>query len=196
MHILAFLLAARTAAPVDTVPPYLAFPEPGLDDPAAYEGYDTRVYRDAAGNAFQVYLKGATGRVVNLWADAADESVAFSVRDSGGQPAALAWSSAGAAVTRSGGTRTVSYGLELPSRVAVGLFLLGSMRVERDLQYAGRDTLPLDVTPFPQRTCEPPSEPATSRCSALRRSTRCAPGSRRGSPRRGATPPGPSGWSR
>ena len=151
MHILAFLLAARAAAPVDTVPPYLAFPEPGLDDPAAYEGYDTRVYRDAAGNAFQVYLKGATGRVVNLWADAADESVAFSVRDSGGQPAALAWSSAGAAVTQSGGARTVSYGLELPSRAVVGLFLLGSMRVERDLQYAGRDTLPLDVTPFPQR---------------------------------------------
>jgi hypothetical protein len=44
----------------------------------------------------------------------------------------------------------VSYGLELPSSVRVGLFLLGSMRVERDLQYAGRDTLPLDAPPFPQ----------------------------------------------
>src|SRR5256885_14233563 len=84
---LAFLLAAQTAAPADTVPPYLGFPEPGLDDPAAYEGYQTRVYRDASGNAFQVYLKGSTGRIVNLWADAANESVGFTVRDSSGKPA-------------------------------------------------------------------------------------------------------------
>ena len=56
----------------------------------------------------------------------------------------------GAVVAESGRTRSVSYGLELPSSVTVGLFLLGSMRVERDLQYAGRDSLPLDATPFPQ----------------------------------------------
>src|SRR5437899_8408393 len=68
----------------DTVPPYLAFPEPGLDDPAAYEGYQTRVYQDASGNAFQIYLKGSTGRVVHLWADAANERVGFTVRDPGG----------------------------------------------------------------------------------------------------------------
>ena len=37
MILLAFLLAAQLV-PADTVPPYLAFPEPGLDDPAAYEG--------------------------------------------------------------------------------------------------------------------------------------------------------------
>ena len=134
----------------DTVPPYLAFPEPGLDDPAAYEGYDTRVYRDARGNAFQVYLKGSSGRVVHLWADAANESVGFTVRDSGGKPGQLVWGTGGAAVAESAGTRSLSYGLELPSAVAIGLFLLGSMRVERDLQYASRDTLPLDATPFPQ----------------------------------------------
>src|SRR5216110_944938 len=63
MSLLAFLLVAQTATQ-DTVPPYLAFPEPGLDDAAAYEGYDTRVYQDASHNAFQVYLKGNTGRVV------------------------------------------------------------------------------------------------------------------------------------
>src|SRR5438132_1602338 len=137
---------------IDTVPPYLVFPEPGLDDPAAYEGYQTRVYQDARGNAFQVYLKGSSGRVVNLWADAANESVGFTVRDSGGKPAELAWGSAGAAVTGSRGarTRSVSYGLELPSSVTIGLFLLGSMRVERDFQYAGRDSLPLGTTAFPQ----------------------------------------------
>jgi len=150
MTLLAFLLAAQTAAPADTVPPYLGFPEPGLDDPAAYEGYQTRVYRDASGNAFQVYLKGSTGRIVHLWADAANESVGFTVRDSSGKPAELAWGSSGAVATTSGRTRSVSYGLELPSTVRVGLFLLGSMRVERDLQYAGRDTLPLDAAPFPQ----------------------------------------------
>ena len=150
MTLLAFLLAAQTAAPADTVPPYLGFPEPGLDDPAAYEGYQTRVYRDASGNAFQVYLKGSTGRIVHLWADAANESVGFTVRDSSGKPAELAWGSSGVVATTSGRTRSVSYGLELPSTVRVGLFLLGSMRVERDLQYAGRDTLPLDAAPFPQ----------------------------------------------
>ena len=148
MHVLVFLLAATLA---DTVPPYLAFPEPGLDDPAAYEGYQTRVYRDARGNAVQVYLRGKTGRVVNLWADAANESVGFTVRDSAGQPAELAWGSSGATVGEVGGKRTVAYILEAPSTVAIGLFLLGSMRVERDFQYAGRDSLPLDAAAFPQR---------------------------------------------
>src|SRR6266702_1187835 len=149
MSPLAFLLVAQTATQ-DTVRPYLAFPEPGLDDPAGYEGYATRVYQDASHNAFQVYLKGNTGRVVNLWADAANESVGFTVRDSSGRPAELAWGSSGAVVTGSARTRSVSYALELPSTVRVGLFLLGSMRVERDFQYAGRDSLPLGTPAFPQ----------------------------------------------
>src|SRR2546430_6337000 len=87
----AFPLSRRergSGGEADTVPPYLAFPETGLDDPAAYEGYQTRVYQDASGNGFQVYLK-SSGRVVNLWADAANESVGFSVRDSTGKPAEL-----------------------------------------------------------------------------------------------------------
>jgi len=149
MSLLAFLLVAQTATQ-DTVPPYLAFPDPGLDDPAAYEGYATRVYQDASHNAFQVYLKGNTGRVVNLWADAANESVGFTVRDSSGRPAELAWGSSGGVVTGSAHTRSVFYALELPSTVSVGLFLLGSMRVERDFQYAGRDSLSLGTPAFPQ----------------------------------------------
>jgi len=148
MHLLALLVAVAFTR--DTVPPYLVFPEPGLDDPAAYEGYTTRVYRDARGNAFQVYLKGSSGRVVNLWADAANESVGFTVRDSSGKPAELAWGSSGAVVTGPANTRSVSYGLDLPSPVSIGLFLLGSMRVERDFQYAGRDSLPLGTPAFPQ----------------------------------------------
>jgi len=147
---LAFLIAAQVVR-ADTVPPYLAFPEPGLDDPAAYEGYQTRVYQDAGGNAFQVYVK-SSGRVVNLWADAANESVGFSVRDSTGKPAELAWGSSGAVVERSQArrTRSVAYALEAPSTVRIGLLLLGSMRVERDFGYGQRDSLPLDATSFVQ----------------------------------------------
>src|SRR5439155_38465 len=70
--------------------------------------------------------------------------------DSSGRPAELAWGSSGAVVAGSAQTRSVSYALELPSAVRVSLFLLGSMRVERDVQYAARDTLPLDAQPFPQ----------------------------------------------
>src|SRR5205823_5159050 len=91
-------------------------------------------------------------RVVNLWADAANESVGLTVRDSSGKPADLAWASAGAVVERSPArrTRSVSYALEAPSAVRIGLFLLGSMRVERDFGYAQRDSLPLDAPPFVQ----------------------------------------------
>src|SRR5207302_4913668 len=150
MSLPALLLVVAVAR--DTVPPYLAFPEPGLDDPAAYEGYQTRVYQGASGNAFQVYVKSA-GRVVNLWADAANESVGFSVRESSGKPAELAWGSSGASVERSPAvrTRSVAYDLEAPSMVRIGLFLLGSMRVERDFGYGERDSLPLDAQPFVQR---------------------------------------------
>src|SRR2546430_15408737 len=94
MSLLELLLVVQTAVPGDTVPPYLAFPEPGLDDPAAYEGYETRVYRDASGNAFQVYLNRSKGRVVHLWADALNESAGFTARDSAGAPAELTWGSA------------------------------------------------------------------------------------------------------
>ena len=144
MHLWVFLGLLQAGTPV------LEFPEPGLDDPAAYEGYQTRVYQDARGNAFQVYLNRSNGRVVHLWADAADESVGFTARDSGGTPAELAWSSSGAVAAAAGRTRSVSYGLEGPSPVTLGLFLLGSMRVERDFQYARRDSLPLDAPAFPQ----------------------------------------------
>src|SRR5438309_11502119 len=72
MSLLAFLLVAQTATQ-DTVRPYLAFPEPGLDDPAAYEGYAPRAYQDGSPNAVQVYLKGNTERALNLSSEAAHE---------------------------------------------------------------------------------------------------------------------------
>ncbi len=132
--------------------PYVAFPEPGLDDPAAYDGYSTRVYRDASRNAVQIYLDARTGRVVHLWADALNESIGFTVRDTAGAPAALEWTGQGATASVAGGgggrgSRTLGYRLTARGPIRVGLFLLGSMRVERDLQYAGRHRGPLD-TPF------------------------------------------------
>jgi hypothetical protein len=116
--------------------PVLAFPEPGVDDTAAYQGYQTRFYRDSKGNTVQIYLEPRGGRVVNLWADAADESLGFTVRDMRGRPARLTWAADSAETGDSSGMRTLEYRLtaESPS-VILGWFVLGSMRVERDFQY-------------------------------------------------------------
>ncbi len=151
MSLLGALVAVLVAAPGDTVLPLVQLPEAGLDDSAAYAGYATRVYRDARGNALQVYLNRRTGRVVHVWADAADESVGFTVRDSAGRPAALAWASSGGVVAAAGPTRSLTYRLAIgPAPASIGLWLLGSMRVERDFQYQARDTLPLDAPGFPE----------------------------------------------
>src|ERR1041384_3859024 len=151
MHAVGLVVSVLAVASADTVPPYLAFPEPGLDDLAADEGYTTRVYSDAAPNAFHVYLRRGNGRVDNVWADAVNESVGFTARDSSGQPAVLGWGSSGAVVMAAGGARSVAYALETPATVSLGLFLLGSMRVERDFQYAARDSVALSAEAFPQR---------------------------------------------
>src|SRR5690348_11530845 len=120
-----------------------------MDDPAAYQGYQTRFYRDSKGNAVQVYLDGRSGRVVHVWADAADESIGFTVRDSAGHPATLAWGSAAAAVADSGRMRTLTYTLTTTApRVDIGWLLLGSMRVERDFQYAHHHLEPFTAPTF------------------------------------------------
>jgi hypothetical protein len=151
MSLLAALVAVLVAAPVDTVSPQVQLPEAGLDDSVAYLGYATRVYRDASRNALQIYLNGRTGRVVHVWADAMDESVGFTVRDSAGRPAALAWASSSAVVGAAGSRRSLVYRLAIGTApVSIGLWLLGSMRVERDFQYQARDTLPLDTSAFPE----------------------------------------------
>src|ERR1700704_5604335 len=102
MSVLALALLAQLAAPAIRARPVLAFPEPGLDDSAAYLGYQTRLYRDAAGNTVQIYLDARADRVVHLWADAEDESIGFTARGAGGRAAALQWSGDGALVSRSG----------------------------------------------------------------------------------------------
>ena len=134
--------------------PVLAFPEAGLDDPAAYRGYQTRFFRDAASNTLQIYLDSRSGRVVHLWADGENESIGFTVR-SGGRPAQLQWGGPGADVAPippGSRTRTVSYDLVVNGpRIDVGLFLLGSMRVERDLQYSEKHLQAFSSPTFPLR---------------------------------------------
>src|SRR5712692_3159741 len=113
--LLAILLALQTA-PAREAPPVLQFPTPGLDDPAAYEGYTARLYRDARGNTVEIYIEGKTGRVVHVWADALNESIGFTVRDvavAGGQEttAAVAFDPGGATVGARGGRRWLRYPL-------------------------------------------------------------------------------------
>ena len=92
MSLATFLLFAQLAAPLAPARPVLTFPERGLDDTAAYAGYQTRLFRDAAGNTLQIYLDSRAQRVVHLWADAEDESIGFTAR-ADGRPAALSWAS-------------------------------------------------------------------------------------------------------
>ena len=44
------VLQLAAAAPARQVAPVLAFPDPTLDDTVAYQGYQTRFFKDFAGN--------------------------------------------------------------------------------------------------------------------------------------------------
>jgi hypothetical protein len=156
MNVLALLLAAQASQA-----PYVAFPEPGLDDPAAYAGYATRVYRDARGNAVQIYIDAKVGRVVHVWADGLNESIGFTVRGSRETTAAVGEAAVGFGAGEAtvgatggrggqGGRRWLRYSLTLQGGRSkrIGHFLLGSMRIERDFGYAGRVRDPLDAPPF------------------------------------------------
>jgi hypothetical protein len=134
----ALALPAMPAQPTpQETPPVLAFPEPGLDDPAAFEGYRTRFHRDAAGNVVQIYLDAKSGRVVHVWADADNESLGFTAHRADGRPADLEWGSEGATSSADGARRTLTYRLASAAPgLVLGHFLLGSMRVERDFQYS------------------------------------------------------------
>jgi hypothetical protein len=149
MSLATILLFAQLAAPLASTRPMLAFPERGLDDTAAYAGYRTRLFRDAAGNTVQLYLDARAQRVVQLWADAEDESIGFTARAADGRAASLRWADGGARVGRAARTRALEYALVADDpRITVGWFLLGSMRVERDLQYSGRQRTPFRDAPF------------------------------------------------
>jgi hypothetical protein len=149
MLLLASVCIFQLAAPVRQIAPVLAFPDPTLDDTAAYQGYRTRFFKDFAGNTVQIYVDGRSGRIVHLLADAEDESIGFSIRDQRGGAATVSWANARADVSGSLRSRTLVYELQAHTRgVSIGWFLLGSMRVERDFQYAGRHKTPFASPPF------------------------------------------------
>ena len=142
-------LVAQAHQPGRPVPPVLDVPEPGLDDTVAYQGYQTRFYRDSKQNTVQVYLEPRGGRVVTLWADAANESVGFTVRVAAGEPARLTWGAAAAQVADAAPGRSIEYRLVADAaHIELGGFLLGSMRVERDFVYAKRHLRPFTDPPF------------------------------------------------
>jgi len=149
-------LLGATSVPAQTrVQPVLGFPEQGVDDPAAYQGYQTRFFRDTKGNVVQIYLDTERGRVVNLLADAIDESVGFTVRDAAGRPIRLEWGSPDAVISQNGDRRTIEYQLVANTRqIYIGWILLGSMRVERELGYSGRGLEPFDWPVFRLREQE------------------------------------------
>ena len=98
----------------------LVFPQAGLDDTAAYQGYETRFYRDSKNNTVQIYRGPHNGRVVLLWADALDESAGFTARDASGRPARIEWDGDSATVADSASARTIGFRLRAaaPSRSA------------------------------------------------------------------------------
>jgi len=149
MNLSLSLVLAQLISATQQSPPVLAFPEPGRDQAAAYEGYQTRFFRDAARNTVQIYIEARTGRVVHLLANTANESVGFTVRKSSGGSPALAWGDTAATVHANKGFRTLSYSLVARApEVHLGWFLLGSMRVERDFQYWRKDRSPFSAPPF------------------------------------------------
>lgn len=152
MNLLGFLIVTQLAAPSRQLP-VLSFPQAGIDDTAAYQGYQTRFYRDAAGNTVQIYMEGSAGRVVHLLANADNESIAFTVRTPDRRVPRLSWgdSTAGTAVAGqlSGPFRTLTHQLIAHApQIRIGWFLLGSMRVERDFQYWGRHRQPFTAPRF------------------------------------------------
>lgn len=151
MKVLAAVFLFQVLAAPERVAPVLEFPEPGLDDPAAYEGYRTRFFRDVHGNAVQVYINERSGRVVNVWGNAANESAAFTVRDTAGEPVSLSWASDSATIDRDGDAHWIEYKLAAPAEAfEIGHFLLGSMRIERDFQGQERHLEPFTAPPFPR----------------------------------------------
>jgi hypothetical protein len=147
--IVPFLLQACQAPRGAEQTPVLEFPEAGVDDSAAYEGYATRFFRDARGNTFQIYLDRRDGRVVHVWADAANESAAFTIRDAEGRPAPVVWGAPGLEAKSEGQSRIMRHRLAADvAALEIGWFLLGTMRQERDFQGERWHRRPYGDPPF------------------------------------------------
>ena len=149
MSVLALAIFAQLAVTARPVTPVLSFPDVSLDDTAAYRGYQTRFFRDAARNTLQVYIDQRSARVVHLLADADNASLGFTARDAAGRTAVLDWGAADAMVSRAGRTRHFEHSLTAHTgTLHLGWFLLGSMRVERDFQYDQRPKDAFSTAPY------------------------------------------------
>ncbi len=144
------LMTTNSTAIAQEVHPVLEFPEVGLDDTATYRGYTTRFFQDSEGNTLQVYIKQNEGRVVHVWADAANESISFTARDGDeDQLASLTWDSAEAKLISNGKMRYVEYSLIAnKTTLELGHFVLNTMRLERDFQYFKKHLQPFDAEPL------------------------------------------------
>ena len=152
MSLLASVLVAQLAA-AQNIRPVLAFPEQGLDDSAAYAGYTTRFFRDAERNTVQIYLDRREGRVVHLLANGENESVGFSARTADGSPAPVDWDGTEARVWREGRRKLLAYDLRVTAgqgalSLHLGRFVLGSMRVERDVQHFKEHRKAFEAPPY------------------------------------------------
>ncbi|MBI2619178.1 MAG: hypothetical protein HYW57_03775 [Ignavibacteriales bacterium] len=131
-----FLFSLPGSTRAQSITPVLEFPHPSLDDPDTYRGYVTRFYRDRNENTMQVYIDQSSGRTVHVWGNAANESIGFTARDRNGRQEPFAWEGTGAELDTSNGIRLLRHTFRSTSpHVSVGLFLLGSMRREREYQY-------------------------------------------------------------
>lgn len=140
-----FFLSLYSLTFAQTVSPVLQFPQPDLDDSTAYANYSTRFYKDSKENTVQISIDKNIGRIINLWADAANESISFSVKDSSGKPTEIYFEKSSANISEESNKRFLEYALTCKSSsINIGLFLLGSMRIERDFRYQKRYTLPLN----------------------------------------------------
>jgi len=144
-----FLAITQRIAIAQEVPPVLEFPQSGLDDTTTYRGYTTRFFQDTEANTLQIYIKQNSGRIVNIWGDAANESISFTARDDKDKAATLTWGSPGAKVVSKGRIRYIQYMLSSNvSKLVIGHFVLGTMRIERDFQHFKKHTLPFDSEPY------------------------------------------------
>ncbi len=153
VSLLAFTLVAQLAAGAQPAArpsaPVLTFPEAGLDDSVAYAGYATRFYRDADRNTVQIYLDRREGRVVHLLANGENESLGFSARTADGAPAPVQWGAREVRVWKDGRRKLLAYDLDVPdATLHLGRFVLGSMRIERDVQYFKEHRKPFTEAPY------------------------------------------------
>ena len=140
----------QAPAQAGPVPPVLAFPEPGVDDPAAYQRLpDPVLPRFPAQHGADLPRAAGGADDAGLGRRGQRERRASPRATRVGGRRRSPGTATDAPVSDSAGFRSIEYGLaaQAPS-VKLGWFVLGSMRVERDLVYARRHLQPFTAPAF------------------------------------------------